>query len=373
MPMVTYTAGESRSHPQIATDKVVGTWTDRSTMLDHTWLANESLWDRHFLSTIADQTTVQFSKSKTYKEVMSDFFALSTRLPNQRFKPHNPGSLKVPSDVEASSTPHEVIGSKLMLEGGFNVNSTSEDAWIAVLSSLREAEIETYNGLESGRTGNTAFPRVRRPTDKNIDKNAINVRVARWEGYRTLTDSEIETLAKEIVAEVRARGPFLSLAQFVNRSIGSEGDITNRKGAIQAAIDRVKVNNQAEFDGVELGAAQLGVHGYQSLLSGEGNSATGAPGAISQGDVLTGLGSRITVRSDTFRIRAYGESRDSTGRVIQAKAWCEAIVQRVPEYVDPVDLPTVKQLIPTTGGTPNQRFGRRYEVVGFRWLAAEEV
>jgi hypothetical protein len=91
---------------------------------------------------------------------------------------------------------------------------------------------------------------------------------------------------------------------------------------------------------------------------------------LTQGDVLATIGSRIAPRSDTFRIRGYGEARDTTGKEILATAWCEAVVQRVPDYVDATDQPTAvyKDLKPV-----NKIFGRRYEIVSFRWLSPSEV
>ena len=98
-------------------------------------------------------------------------------------------------------------------------------------------------------------------------------------------------------------------------------------------------------------------------------SATGAPGYLTQGDILSSLGSVIAVRSDTFRIRSYGEAVDPSNKVI-ARAWCEAVVQRVPEFVDPADRPEVAI---ESLKDANKRFGRRFEVTGFRWLSPEEV
>jgi hypothetical protein len=55
---------------------------------------------------------------------------------------------------------------------------------------------------------------------------------------------------------------------------------------------------------------------------------------------------------------------------VLATAWCEAIVQRVPDFVDATDQPTAifKDLKPI-----NQTFGRRYEIISFRWLTPSEV
>jgi hypothetical protein len=376
MPMMTYTVGESRAHPQIGTDKISSTWTDRSVILDHTWLANESLWDRYFLSTIADQASPQFDAAKSYTEVMNQFFSLTSRLPNQRFSPYQSESRGTPAAVEGSSSPQDVIAASMIIQGCFNVNSTSQDAWIAVLSGLRNVAIETQSGTDGARDKFTSLPRVRRPVGKSIDGQLLNNRVTNWEGYRSLSDANIVTLASEITREVRARGPFLSLADFVNRGVGPDSEEANLKGAVQAAIDRIPdLNASPQADGVVLAEAQLASYGYKSVLAGVGNSATNSPGSLTQGDVLSGIGSRITVRSDTFRIRAYGETRDASGKNILAKIWCEAVVQRTPEYIDRSDLPSVRQTAvgAAATGTPNQIFGRRYEVVNFRWLAPGEV
>ena len=91
--------------------------------------------------------------------------------------------------------------------------------------------------------------------------------------------------------------------------------------------------------------------------------------------MLTAIGSQINVRSDTFLIRTYGDARDASGKII-ATAWCEAVVQRLPEYVDLRDQPqaqngwpiSTKQLTPA-----NTQFGRRFEIRSFRWLKAQEV
>ena len=74
----------------------------------------------------------------------------------------------------------------------------------------------------------------------------------------------------------------------------------------------------------------------------------------------------LSARSDTFVIRGYGESV-ANGKV-KARAWCEAVVQRVPEPVRPDEA----GLNPKEGGgLPD--FGRRFRVKSFRWLNRNEV
>jgi len=61
----------------------------------------------------------------------------------------------------------------------------------------------------------------------------------------------------------------------------------------------------------------------------------------------------LTVRSDTFRVRAYGEAEVGEGAG-RAAAYCEAIVQRTDEILDTAE-------------------GRRFVVIYFRWLVPEDV
>ncbi|MBW2704609.1 MAG: hypothetical protein JRF33_27650 [Deltaproteobacteria bacterium] len=87
------------------------------------------------------------------------------------------------------------------------------------------------------------------------------------------------------------------------------------------------------------------------------------------------------MRDDTFRIRAYGESNDASGKVL-ARAWCEAIVQRTPEYCDSTnDAEVPAREIDANGRfsdnpdltSSNRRFGRKFRIESFRWLSPSEV
>ena len=100
-----------------------------------------------------------------------------------------------------------------------------------------------------------------------------------------------------------------------------------------------------------------------------GFTGEGAPPMLTQGDLLAGLAPIATVRGDTFKIRAYGTATTSDG-VIQARAWCEALVQRLPEFVDPADVPETATA--SLARPMNQTFGRRFHIVAFRWLNPKE-
>jgi hypothetical protein len=156
----------------------------------------------------------------------------------------------------------------------------------------------------------------------------------------------------------------------VNRRPNSS-DATHRAlGALQAAIDKSGVNDRFKTAGRTLAATDVPMLAGKDTLTSEPTAAraTGAAGFLSQGALLTALGSQITVRGDTFLIRTYGDSRDAGG-TLQAKAWCEAVVQRTPEYVDPANPPEAfASLTPA-----NKAFGRKFNIVSFRWLSPNEI
>ena len=151
----------------------------------------------------------------------------------------------------------------------------------------------------------------------------------------------------------------------------------------------------------------------ENMLSAA-NGVTGAmmPGWLSQADLLTPLAPVINVPSDTFKVRAYGDGGPDNPHV---KVWCEAIVQRLPEYVvndiqypSEGDPPYARPMEPyedlnengkfdgssepfsdfdqdetrsfdseyrdqQVENPDNERFGRRFRIVKFRWLTADEV
>ena len=96
--------------------------------------------------------------------------------------------------------------------------------------------------------------------------------------------------------------------------------------------------------------------------------AIGSAGYLSQAALLTAFGSQITVRGDTFVIRAYGDHRDASDKIL-ARSWCEAVVQRSPDYVDQTDAPDASGALTAE----NSRFGRKLKIISFRWLKREEI
>lgn len=370
-PFTTYTVGESRAHPLIPGDAIQApNPSDNSPMLDHTWLANTALWDSYFLSTLSDYSGELFGETrKSVTAVRKDFFTAQDDLINSRFTAlSHPLQGDEIADDAASDNAWLAIAQHLAIEGGFNVNSTSVDAWIATLSGLRDVELTTEKGIVS-TDDSAALPRTRRPSDKAIDGQPIMIRESRWQGFRQLNDTQIEGLAERIVEKIREQGPFLSLSEFVNRRLGAATEESSRHGLIESAIVESDLNELMASDGMELDSGNMGTHDYANPEAAHGPNTAGAPGQLSQGDVLSAIGGHLAVRGDTFVIRAYGESTGPNGDVL-ARAWCEGVVQRLPDYLDAKDAPeTPVDALSQT----NQSFGRRFELVSFRWLAPEEI
>jgi hypothetical protein len=147
---------------------------------------------------------------------------------------------------------------------------------------------------------------------------------------------------------VKKRGPFQSVAEFVNRRPGDAE--LGKKGALEAAVERAGIN------------AALLDPAY--ALADGANTADGAPGVINQADLLTPLAPQLVARGDTFRVRVYGESEDRG-----TKVWAEAVVQREPEFIDSTDKPEAED----PESPVNKRFGRRFEIVSFRWMKETEL
>ncbi|MEI6606160.1 MAG: pilus assembly PilX N-terminal domain-containing protein [Verrucomicrobiota bacterium] len=389
LPGTVQPVGNSLVSPLMSTDKVRQTDKDVATneLLDHSLLANHALYDRFYFSTIATRG------SETPDAVFEKFMNGTTPLASQAFQPYPPGGKSVAAakaDLFSSGMPkddaYKTAAEYQMIQGPFNVNSTSVQAWKAVLASMNKSDIVTLwaktNKIElkkaagvpilgmslinGGVTGGTA-------DFTHIDDAKSND----WNGHRELTDTELEALATRIVDQVRTRGPFLTMSEFVNRQVGTNGPLTQR-GALEAAIENSAINknfflnNETDIELSDI--SDTNTYKYNSPNVVTGNPAAGAPGWISQGDLLRILEPAATVRGDTFVIRVCGEAWDSNGKET-ARAYAEAVVQRVPEYVDPVDRPSLNAYTSTTttAAKANKTFGRRFNVVSFRWLSTHEI
>ena len=76
-----------------------------------------------------------------------------------------------------------------------------------------------------------------------------------------------------------------------------------------------------------------------------------APSYVSQASVLNLIASFSFVRSDTFKIRAYGEYKPADQA--SASTYCEALVKRLPDTHS------------------NTGFGRPFKIINIRWITPE--
>ncbi|MDG1358768.1 MAG: hypothetical protein P8P36_11305 [Akkermansiaceae bacterium] len=291
----------------------------------------------------------------------------------------------------------------------FNINSTSVEAWTAFLSGTLGVARPLKIGVGSEKQ--VCFARYRQPKGIADTDSASPSQAEGWMGARQLTADELRTLAVHIVDEVKKRGPFISIADFVNRRLRSDQNETSRMGTVDAAIARSGLNKKFEQLNTHLSTSintapssdapdnnmQIFRDGYlyknqDRLLSVQPKSkAWGMPGFLTQGDILRSVAPFMAARGDTFTIRAYGESSDAGG--VQARAWLEATVERTPHYVDgrllnaslggangngPLD--TAMRVNRADAGYErgalndvNVGLGRKYILKKFRWLQREEI
>ena len=314
-----------------------------------------------------------------------------------------------------------------MLDGAFNINSTSVAAWESILGAMRDIFTLGAGVSEPGEQLHN-YSRFVSPIMKSVvspfsdsDMGSSDVsyssksdRDAIMAGYRSLTDEEIAELAEKLVDEIRRRSsvkghPFLSLSSFINRSIDQEdfdGSAARKRfmytGALQSAIDQSGLNGKATFDALGItqtnndglwedeyvyepykGAASTASSPYSPYLADSVAAIEdrplmeGAPGFLMQADVLSKIGGKLNSRSDTFMIRSYGNSTGPFTGSSEAESYFELVVQRTPEYLD--SDPTVGDPpAPATDASEslnslNEDFGRRYEIVSRRWINKGDI
>lgn len=338
----TYGIGESRADIRLDLEENRGLYKEmqirdgdgnyHSTHYDYSYHMNQ-LWDSVF-----------FSAKKTD----------GTGSYNPRLTLMQGGELK--NDAEGITD----NAANLWLEGAFNVNCTNPKAWAAFLAATMGAPV---NGEDMDELA--PFTRQAEPIGTVGDSKYDVVDVENYEGGRALNAEEIRTLSEALVDQIEQRGPFFSVSDFINRcALRNAPDGTNLMGALQAAIDTAEINKHLTTKETTIDASDVSSIYNQEAFAG--SSAEAIPGSLTQGDIITRLGHLLTARSDTFKIRAYGEALDSDGKTVIARAWCEAVVQRMPYEVE--------QSTPVDGEPTEQNpFGRRFDIIAFRWLNSEEM
>ena len=483
----------------------------QNTIIDLSFYANERLWDGFFFSTVPTKD-LDYRKYPPFERFDQYYVDDARPLPNPRMSYYSGLDREMPDASSGGELrDFQKAAAHLLVDGGFNVNSTSVSAWKAQLGSLAQSQLHLANLQDSnelvngGKASETLdfesgelfpFPRMGVSMGQPVDPESGDFDQDYWTGFAALSEEQLQRLSEEMVQEVKIRGPFLSMGDFVNRRLTAppgnqilrklpkeswpsetEESRQGLRGAIHAAIHDSGINDsgfgkkygygEERFEFIPDNVGQFNPFGFTiaglsndptdransqvpflrktnwaigydrstrysrsnqgqnyhpqlEFSHGEApenalataNAVSGAmmPGWLSQADVLTSLAPVANVRSDTFVVRSYGEL-NSEG--LKPRAWCEAIVQRIPEYLvdehrnsngDPpnarpqepfedlngngkyesdepftdYDSSGDRSFISDHGAEQiknplNERFGRRFRIIRFRWLTADEV
>ncbi len=379
----------------------------KDALYDLSWHLNRALWDKYFIS-----------------GVPSNLPDTQTALPNARMTYYHPDNTSIPlSSVKytggATNPAYDKAAANLLVSGSFNINSTSEQAWRAILSGSKglttnSAYADAADGVETA----IPYPRFSRnmtgiastadgpyaalsSTMKLAGSDARTMMQTTNRGLylnspgqtgNTSPESVVNELARSIVNEIRTRGPFMSLADFINRPLTSSTEPAGIKGALAAGLDnmdpavaQVNPDSLATATGglqAPITSSNIVVTEYKwdpdHLISKSSSGRSSilttrwamSPLQITQADLLSSIGPMLSARSDTFTIRTYGETRNPATSDVNSRAWCEAVVQRVPDYIGGESAETAPADLTTSS---SQTFGRQFKVISFRWLSPDEI
>ena len=332
---------------------------------DGSTIWNDLLWDCFYFSTYPQTDSFDFASDRLINSRLRPFRNRDDIAWDEEENFRGDGDAENPANSR-------IAAANLLVEGAFNINSTSVEAWKAVLSSLKQVPAGSENDTHA------PFPRTLTPIDGSDDAET-GASPDSWAGFRDLSRDDIQSLAEEIVLQIRKRGPFTSLSEFVNRRlIASTNDALGLglSGALQAALDRT-VNQIERLSPAfrvpssktsSTSSTNIRHISFADLDYIRPSALAGFPGYVLQADLLSALGPTLAARSDTFTIRTYGDSVNPATGDVTARAWCEAVVQRLPDYIDSTpatDTPAA--------GSAAETFGRRFVVVSFRWLSPNEI
>lgn len=247
------------------------------------------------------------------------------------------------SVVQADLLDERKAAAHLLIKGAFNVNSTSAKAWRAILGGgTVPADYTITPALRN------AFFRHSQSAQENSTSGSkpTGEVTARKQGVRALTDAQVDALGEAVARLNQARDqPYLSLQDFVN------------SGTLATALDPAAsiLSGLSETDRRSINDGAVVMRGM--------------PAYVSQADLLTSISPFIATRSDTFRIRVYGDAVNPTDPSrVEARVYGEAVVQRVPDYYDDEQPATEHEL-----NAVNAVLGRRFIVVYFRWLGLGDI
>lgn len=184
-PYMDYAVGNSHAHPLLPKNKKVS-----GSYYDHSYHANEVLWDEYFCSSLAPQTQSIFNYQRDMKTVWGDFLRSDKPMLNSRFRPYfgNKDVNEVEAQVMDNAHPKQEgfkkIAAHLLYNGGFNVNSTSVQAWKAFLAGARYEQLRILEAFKLSATAKTVkakgtpFSRTKLPLGGRLMRHLLTVSVS---------------------------------------------------------------------------------------------------------------------------------------------------------------------------------------------------
>lgn len=293
--------------------------------------------------------------------------------PNHRLRLPSERTVANPTNLNDVLASREDSSQYFLTEGSFNLNSTSSKAWAAILGSMYFEDWEVANIDDQNGDVISSSPIREVPVGQAILRFPQSAQEVFHTGdYRSNSEPPTEffrvgakyfedasgdndiapysdlgtAIADRVVERISQLGPFASIEEFLApvgiATFKDPKDATRNLSVIERAI----------LDVAELNTSDLGDIWYHSS------------NFLSQADVMTGIAPIATVRGDTFVIRSVGVSGSEFSISDKNKVYCEAIVQRLPETLDPAD----SILTPNPNG-----FGRRYIIKSIRWMDPSEL
>ena len=310
------------------------------------------------------------------------------------YKLKNPGTSI--SDWQTENADNEGASRKpaenLMVANRFNLNSTSVAAWKSMLGSLQldswsyldypeddTSDLSSLTTRTESREGTFArfsnslqetYEAPASPPTLYYNKKTENVAPSAFyrHGARRFDSTDIECLAKEIVRQLKLkRMPFVSMKDFLSVEEGKQTSLLENVIKIVLAptvASRSESLNTSPHIKTSTSGRQQWFHKWETL--GERDPSEVAididhfsPGFLTQADIMTAIGPMLSPRSDTFKIRARGESLGTRGETVGV-ATIEATIQRMPEPVDPANDPAAAT-------------NRQFKLLSVHWLAENEI
>ena len=298
---------------------------------------------------------------------------------------------------DSNDLPQDLVSSRLEVQGSFNINSTSVAAWRSVLRSNRLSDFEFIEWDTDLTSGNNiiATQLISTNTDSLQSHPPIFFRFPQsfqehfgrnfrdyynpfsgptsfrrypsqvfQQGFRFLSsrsgtnnnvadyrseDDLSQLLAEAIVKRIKELGrPFVSMNEFLGPLNGHDS-----KSLLEEAIASIPELSESKTQAGSVAVANIPIPER-------------FPAHLSQADILTTLSPVVNVRSDTFSIRAYGESVTPLSDNVLARSALEVTVKRVVEPASVTSSQTAAEYLDSLRNP--DAFGRKFIITSFKWI-----